>query len=165
MAPAAPELPLLGLMHFALARLDFWHWKVLKMLLQNSDILIAAAFLPSTTTGLAQPGWTAPAAGWISRKVLGDWNLLAAGLLFALLTFACLTSGCTKRADALTGHLLDQGWVYGVPIPAWELEAWPMKAGSLPSQVIVGGYWATSITVNIQTRNYICKWICSALAK
>lgn len=50
MAPAAPEVLLLGLMHFALARLDIWHWKVLKMLLQNSSILIAVAFLPSTTT-------------------------------------------------------------------------------------------------------------------
>lgn len=50
MAPAALELLLLGLMHFALARLDIWHWKILKMLLQNSGILTAAAaFLPSTT--------------------------------------------------------------------------------------------------------------------
>lgn len=50
MAPAAPELLLLGLMHFALARLDIWHWKVLKMLLQNSGILRHAAFPPSTIT-------------------------------------------------------------------------------------------------------------------
>lgn len=49
MAPAALELLLLGLMHFALARLDIWHWKVLQMLLQNSGILTEAAFLPSTT--------------------------------------------------------------------------------------------------------------------
>lgn len=50
MAPAAPELLLLGLMHFALARLDIWHWKVLKMLLQNSGILRRAAFPLSTIT-------------------------------------------------------------------------------------------------------------------
>lgn len=49
MAPATLELLLLGLMHFALARLDIWHWKVLQMLLQNSGILTEAAFLPSTT--------------------------------------------------------------------------------------------------------------------
>lgn len=48
MAPAALELLLLGLMHFALARLDIWHEKVLKMLLQSSGTLTAAAFLPST---------------------------------------------------------------------------------------------------------------------
>lgn len=45
MAPAAPELLLLGLMHFALARLDIWHWKVPQMLLQNSSILRAVAFV------------------------------------------------------------------------------------------------------------------------
>lgn len=56
MAPAAPELLLLGLMHFALARLDIWHKKVLKMLLQSRGTLTAAAFLPSTADWCSQGG-------------------------------------------------------------------------------------------------------------
>lgn len=69
MAPAALELLLLGLMHFALARLDIWHWKVLQMLLQNSGILRAAAFLCKPHHRWAQLGWAAPAAGGAAREV------------------------------------------------------------------------------------------------
>lgn len=39
MAPATPELLLLRLMHFALARLDIWHWKVLKKLYKTVAFL------------------------------------------------------------------------------------------------------------------------------
>lgn len=71
MAPAALELLLLGLMHFALAHLDIWHWKVLQMLLQNSSILTAAAFLPSTTTDGCS--WTGSPCSWVSSsKFSGD---------------------------------------------------------------------------------------------
>lgn len=86
MAPAAPELLLLGLMHFALARLDIWHWKVLKMLLQNSGILTAAAFLPSTTTDFRRlrPAFQSPPCSQVA---------------FCPAHLRRFTSGCTKRAD------------------------------------------------------------------
>lgn len=91
MAPAAPELLLLGLMHFALARLDIWHWNVLKMLLQNSGILTAAAFLPSTTTDWCswdgQPLQLGESPGRF--QATETCYPLAFSRLFALLTSAC----------------------------------------------------------------------------
>lgn len=71
MAPAAPELLLLGLMHFALARLDIWHWTVLKMLSQNSSILNSSGISSKHHQQLVQLGWATTAAGWIARKVPG----------------------------------------------------------------------------------------------
>lgn len=91
MAPAAPELLLLGLMHFALARLDIWHWKVLKMLLQNSGILRRAAFPLSTITS-SWCSWDGqplqPGASPQMCQATGRSFPLACGLLFGPLTSA-----------------------------------------------------------------------------
>jgi len=143
MAPEAPQLLLLGLMHFALARLDSWLWKVLKMLLQNSSILTAAAFLPSTTIDWCT--WNGQPFSWVGhregfRRPRPVFHLPSCSrVAFCPAHLCMLTSGCTKRPDALPGHLLEQGWACGVPIPAWELGAWPAQAGSLPPHVVVGG--------------------------
>lgn len=123
MAPAALELLLLGLMHFALARLDIWHWKILKMLLQNSGILTAAAaFLPSW---LVQLGWAAPAAGWISRKFSGDWDLFSTCLPAARSLFYLLTSAfCQVVAPWLPdGAPAQAGVGVKAAVTAWELGA------------------------------------------
>lgn len=123
MAPAALELLLLGLMHFALARLDIWHWKILKMLLQNSGILTAAAaFLPSTTADWCS--WDGQ-EGWISWKFSGDWDLFSTCLPAARLLFYLLTSAfCQVVAPWLPdGAPAQAGVGVKAAVTAWELGA------------------------------------------
>lgn len=114
MAPAALELLLLGLMHFALARLDIWHWKILKMLLQNSGILTAAAaFLPSTTADWCswdgQPLQLGESAGSFQvTETCFPLAFLQPGRFF---TCSLLHFAKWLHHDSLMGHPLKQGWV------------------------------------------------------
>lgn len=120
MAPAAPELLLLGLMHFALARLDIWHWKVLKMLLQNSVILIAAAFLPSTTTDwcswAGQPLQLGELPGRFQEtKTCFLLISLQLGCFFALLTSPHLQVAAPKGLMLSVGTCSSRGGYTGYP--------------------------------------------------
>lgn len=138
MAPATLELLLLGLMHFALARLDIWHWKVLHMLLQNSSILTAAAFLPSATTDGCS--WDGSPCSWVNQQEVFRWlrpvfHLPSCSQVdFYLLTSARCQVVALWPPD---GALAWAGVDVRAAVPAWELT----QAGFPTSQVILGGYW------------------------
>lgn len=159
MAPAALELLLLGLMHFALARLDIWHWKVLQMLLQNSGVLTAAAaFLPSTTPDGCSWDGQPLQLGELAASFQVTWDLLSTCLPVARLLFYLL---------GLSRFQVVAPWLAARAL-AWVLSRGGCK-GSCPCLDAGGSqrqdpwllklYWGatghTDIMLNIQ--NYICK--------